>query len=129
MKRIIFITVGCLALVLGTLGTVLPVLPTVPFFMMAAFCFAQSAPRLHKWFTNTKLYQENLADFVAGKGMTRKTKIRIMTTVTVLMTLGFIMMHQTAIGRIVLACVWLFHVLYFVFGIKTVKPGAEKTMA
>ncbi len=122
MKRIIYLIVGCMALALGTVGTFLPVLPTVPFFMLAAFCFAKSSQKLHDWFTSTKLYKDNLADFVAGKGMTVKTKVRIMVTVTILMTIGFIAMHQVVIGRIVLGCVWVFHVLYFVFGIKTLQP-------
>ncbi len=121
MRRIVYLIVGCIALTLGTVGTVLPILPTVPFFMLAAFCFAKSSQKLHDWFTNTKLYKENLADFVAGKGMTLKTKLRIMVTVTILMTIGFIAMHQVVAGQIVLGCVWVFHVLYFVFGIKTLK--------
>ncbi len=121
MKKIIYIIIGSIALALGTVGTVLPILPTVPFFMLAAFCFAKSSEKLHNWFTGTKLYQDNLADFVAGKGMTVKTKVRIMVTVTILMSIGFIMMHQVVVGRIVLGCVWVFHVLYFVFGIKTLK--------
>ncbi len=126
MRRIIYMIVGGIALTLGALGTVLPILPTVPFFMLAAFCFAKSSRKLHSWFTNTKLYKDNLADFAAGKGMTVKTKVRIMVTVTILMTIGFIAMHQTVIGQIVLGCVWVFHVLYFVFGIKTLR--AEKAV-
>ncbi len=122
MKKIIYMIVGSTALALGTIGTVLPILPTVPFFMLAAFCFAKSSQKLHDWFTNTKIYQDNLADFVAGKGMTLKTKLRIMVTVTILMTIGFIAMHQVVVGRIVLGCVWVFHVLYFVFGVKTLNP-------
>ena len=44
-----------------------------------------------------------------------------MLTVTILMSIGFIMMHAVPVGRIVLGIVWLFHVLYFIFGIKTLK--------
>ena len=59
---------------------------------------------------------------MAGRGMTWKTKIRIMITVTVLMSIGFIMMGTKGImvGCIVLSCVWLFHILYFCFGVKTI---------
>lgn len=60
--------------------------------------------------------------------MTRKTKVKIMITVTVLMSVGFIMMDQVPVGRVVLACVWVFHILYFIFGVKTIKvdhPAVE----
>ena len=53
--------------------------------------------------------------------MTKKTKIKIMVTVTTLMTVSFILMHQVVAGRIALACVWVFHIVYLVFGVKTVK--------
>lgn len=63
----------------------------------------------------------NLDSFVKGQGITWKTKIKIMVTVTVLMTVGFIMMNQVVVGQIVLVCIWIFHILYFVFGVKTIK--------
>ena len=67
---------------------------------------------------------------MAGKGMTKKTKIRIMVTVTVLMSIGFIMMGLKGIvtGCVVLSFVWVFHLVYFIFGIKTI-PTKEVTSA
>ena len=65
---------------------------------------------------------DNLEDFVAGRGMTVKTKIRIMVTVTLLMSIGFIMMGAKGIVPrcIVLGCVWVFYIIYFCFGVKTI---------
>ena len=123
IKKAFFIVLGCLSLGLG--AVVLPILPTVPFLMLAAFCFAKSSEKLHNWFVATKLYKKNLESFVQGKGMTMKTKIRIMVTVIILMSIGFIMMHAVPVGRIILGFVWLFHVLYFIFGIKTLKVETE----
>lgn len=117
----IYITVGCIGLALVAVGAVLPLLPAFPFLLLAAICFGRSSERLDKWFKNTKLYKNNLESFVKGQGMTWKTKIKIMITVTVLMTIGFIMMNQVIVGRIVLAGVWVFHIIYFIFGVKTVK--------
>ena len=125
IKKAFFVVLGCLSLGLGALGAVLPLLPAFPFLMLAAFCFAKSSERLHNWFISTKLYKKNLESFVQGKGMTVKTKIRIMVTVTILMSIGFIMMHAVPVGRIILGFVWLFHVLYFIFGIKTLKVETE----
>ena len=125
IKKAFFVVLGCLSLGLGAVGTVLPILPTFPFLMLAAFCFAKSSEKLHNWFISTKLYKKNLESFVQGKGMTMKTKIRIMVTVTILMSIGFIMMHAVPVGRIILGFVWLFHVMYFIFGIKTLKVETE----
>ncbi len=121
LKKILFVILGCIGVGLGALGAVLPLLPAFPFLLLAAFCFAKSSERLHNWFTGTKLYKDNLESYVKGKGMTKKTKIRIMVTVTILMSIGFVMMHQVLVGRIVLACVWVFHILYFSFGVKTIR--------
>lgn len=126
LKKIIYITVGCIGLALGAVGAVLPLLPAFPFLLLAAICFGKSSERLDRWFKNTKLYKNNPESFVKGQGMTWKTKIKIMITVTVLMTVGFIMMNQAVIGRIVLGTVWLFHILFFIFGVKTIKNTDKK---
>lgn len=128
MKKMIYMLLGYLSVGMGLLGTVLPVLPTFPFLMLAAFCFARASKKLELRFKSTKLYQDNLADFAQGKGMTRKAKCRIMLTVTLLMSIGFIMMGLKGIaaGCVVLGGVWIFHLVYFIFGVKTI-PASEKT--
>ena len=120
MKKGIYLLLGCIGLILGAVGAVLPLIPSFPFLLLAAFCFARSSQKLHRWFTGTKLYRKNLESYVQGKGMTRKTKVTIMASVTLLMSIGFVMMHAVTVGRIVLACVWLFHMIYFTFGVKTI---------
>ena len=127
MKRILYIILGCAGVGLGAVGAVVPMLPAFPFLMMAAFCFARSSEKLDRWFKGTKLYQDNLADYVAGRGMTVKTKVRIMITVTLLMSIGFIMMGLKGIvtGCIVLGCVWAFHIVYFIWGVKTIPATKE----
>lgn len=125
IKKIGYIVLGCIGVGLGAVGAVLPLLPAFPFLLLAAFCFARSSEKLNNWFTGTKLYKDNLESFVQGKGMTKKTKVRIMVTVTLLMSIGFAMMGAVPVGRIVLACVWVFHIVYFCFGVKTL-PAADR---
>ena len=120
IKKLLYVILGCIGLALGAWGLY------CRFFRRFRFCFWRrfalpSSEKLHRWFTGTKLYKNNLESYVKGQGMTWKTKIRIMITVTVLMSIGFIMMHAVPVGRIVLACVWVFHILYFVFRVKTIK--------
>ena len=121
IKKILYITLGCIGVGLGAVGAVVPLLPAFPFLLMATFCFAKSSERLHNWLIGTQLYKKNLESYVQGRGMTMATKLRIMFTVTLLMTIGFIMMSNVLIGRVVLACVWAFHIIYFIFGVKTLK--------
>lgn len=122
MKKIVYCFLGCVCFALGGISAALPILPTFPFLLLAAFCFARSSERLHAWFQETKLYKENLEDYVAGNGMRKQAKIRIMCTVTVLMSIGFILMSSKGvyIGCIVLTCVWILHILYFCFKVKTI---------
>lgn len=127
IKKILFIILGCIGVGLGAVGAVLLLLPAFPFLLLAAFCFAKSSERLHNWFINTKLYKNNLESYVKGQGMTCKTKIKMMITVTLLMAFGFTMMMLKSlyIPCIILAIVWVCHIIYFVFGVKTLRITKE----
>lgn len=125
IKKLLYIIVGCVSVALGAVGAVLPFIPSVPFLLLAAFCFARSSERLNTWFVGTKLYRDNLADYTAGRGMTKKTKIRIMSAITLLMSIGLILMglKGIVIGCVVLSCVWVFHLIYFVFIVETIPSS------
>ena len=126
LKQIIFLIIGCLSLALGCVGIVLPILPTVPFFLLTVFCFANSSQKLHDWFIGTQMYKKHLESFVQKKGMTARTKATILTSVTALMAVGFFLMLRKGIivPCVILAVVWVCHLVYFLFGVKTI-PAAE----
>ena len=126
LKQIIFLIIGCLRLALGCVGIVLPILPTVPFFLLTVFCFANSSQKLHDWFIGTQMYKKHLESFVQKKGMTVRTKATILTSVTALMAVGFVLMLRKGIivPCVILAVVWVCHLVYFLFGVKTI-PAAE----
>ena len=120
--KVFLIALGFLTLALGTVGVLLPILPTTPFYLVSAVCFAKSSSRLNRWFRGTKLYQKNLATLAHGRGMTRRAKLRIMTTVTIIMAVAFWVMDDVPVGRICLGVVWIAHVIAFCFFVKTCPP-------
>ena len=123
IKRLVFLILGMICLTLGTVGVFLPILPTVPFYLATVFCFSHSSQKLHDWFIDTNLYKKHLQSFVEKEGMFLKTKLTIITTVTLLMGFGFFMMARKGIWIpcIILTVVWLFHIIYFIFFVKTMK--------
>ncbi|QNL96296.1 YbaN family protein [Treponema sp. Marseille-Q4132] len=123
--RILWITLGFISLGLGTVGIVLPFLPTVPFYLATVFCFAKSSKRLHDWFIGTSLYKKHLESFVERKAMTLKTKVSILATSSAVMLTGFIMMKRVPVARICLAVVWICHIVYFLFGVKTISNKTQ----
>lgn len=112
---------GFLCFALGMVGVVLPILPTTPFILVAAFCFARSSTRLNNWFKGTKVYKHVLEGYVTKRSMTLRAKLTILIPVTVLLVIGFALMGRVPVGRLILAAVWIGHIIYFGFVVKTDK--------
>lgn len=122
MLRIICIAVGLVSMALGTVGAFVPLLPTVPLYLLAALCFARGSRRIHAWFAATRLYKKHLEGYTRGQGMARDTKMKIMLIITLQMGVGFLFMKHTPAGRAALVLVWAGVMLYFIFGIRTRHP-------
>jgi len=122
--KIVYIIFGMLFLSIGAAGTVLPLVPTTPLVLLAAVCFAKSSNRLHSWFLSTRLYRKTIDGFVRDRVMTVKAKLALLTSVTVFMCISFatmVVFHTPVFLKILLAMIWLSHVIYFALIVKTVK--------
>ena len=119
LRHTLWATGGFLFFALAMVGVILPFLPTTPFVLVAAFCFARSSERLNQWFKGTKLYKNVLEGYVTKKSMTPKAKLTILAPVTLLLAISFALMSNVLIGRVVLAVVWVAHIVYFGFVVKT----------
>jgi uncharacterized protein len=86
-NRILLISAGTLCLTLGILGMFLPLLPTTPFLLLAAVCYARSSSRFYHWLLTNRWFGEYIRNYRAGHGISLKQKI---LTITVLwLTIGY----------------------------------------
>ena len=119
--RYIFLTIGAISFALGTAGIVLPLLPTVPFYMLTLFCLARGSERFHKMFLESSLYQKTVGAYERDKALTLRTKLSILISVSAIMTIGAYFSQDMPIALIVMAFVWIGHVIALVFIVKTKK--------
>ena len=130
IKKGLFIALGCISLALGTIGIVLPILPTVPFYLLTAFCFANSSQRLHDWSVHTTVYKKYIGSYFRRRGMTKKAKCLLIGTVTAIMVPGFILMDKVPVGRAIMLIVWVGHIFYFGFKVRTItQQETDEAMA
>ncbi|MFR2885184.1 MAG: YbaN family protein [Merdibacter sp.] len=116
--RMVYILGGVIAFALGTVGTVLPVLPTVPFYLLATWCFAKSSRR-RRLAARQNAVSEAHDALLQRRRAEHPSEGDQMSITTLMMGAAFVMMDEIVIGRIVLVCAWIFHVFYFLFRIKT----------
>ena len=74
MKRHLYLLGGLLSLALGGIGIILPLLPTVPFVILAAFCFARSSPRLEARLLDHHVFGAHIRNWRDGRAITKKGK-------------------------------------------------------
>jgi uncharacterized membrane protein YbaN (DUF454 family) len=73
--KFLLMVLGSFSVALGFLGIVLPLLPTTPFLLLAAFCYARASQRAYHWLTGNRWFGVYLKNYQEGRGLTRKHKI------------------------------------------------------
>lgn len=122
--NILWLILGWLSLAIGSIGVVLPVLPTTPFLLVASFSFAKGSDRFHRWFTGTKLYKKHLENFVTDRAMTLKTKFGILLPASAMLIIAMLLVPSIHF-RIFIVFLITFKYVYFFTKIKTIKGAAE----
>ncbi|WP_159543310.1 YbaN family protein [Streptococcus halichoeri] len=90
MKKIVYITIGCVSFALGLLGIPLPILPTTPFLLLAGFCFSRSSDHFNHWLRQTKVYRYYVGDYLETRVIARDRKKKILVQVWLLMGISII---------------------------------------
>jgi uncharacterized membrane protein YbaN (DUF454 family) len=109
--RYIWAAIGLIAVVLGLLGVLLPLLPTVPFLLLAAFCFARSSERLHAWMMEHPTLGPPILDWQQNGAISRRAKKLATISVVAVFSLSWALDVKTTvliIQAVVLSCVMVF---------------------
>lgn len=118
--KYIYLLIGFISLMLGVIGVVLPILPTTPFLLLSAYCFARSSKRVHDWFLSTKIYQKHLDSFVKQRAMTLRTKVSILALASFMLAFPLVFSKSIWLKSLIV-CVYIFKYYYFIFKIDTIK--------
>ena len=124
LKKKLYITFGFLAVALAIVGVFIPGLPTVPFLLVALFCFERSSKKYHDMIMNNKYFGPVLQDYYSGKGLTLSIKIKAILFLSCGMIFS-IYKIQNLHARIALAIVWLGVAIHIIL-LKT-KKAKNKT--
>lgn len=116
--KYIYLTLAFICLIFGSIGIVIPGLPTTPLLLAASFFFAKGSDKFHHWFMETKLYHKHLEPFAQSKSMKLRTKLFILIFSTCSMGLSIYLVKNIYV-RILIFTILAVQYFCFLFIIKT----------
>lgn len=111
--RVIWFSFGLLSLALGMIGAVLPLLPTVPFLLLATFCFARSSPRLHNWLITHPTYGAHIVAWQENGAINIRAKR--LATIMVVLAFGLAVAFGAPMKALIIQVIILSMVMLFIW--------------
>jgi uncharacterized membrane protein YbaN (DUF454 family) len=103
--RCLLIAAGTISLSLGIVGIIVPILPTTPFLLLAAACYARSSPRFYDWLLNNKYLGAYIRNYLEKKGVPLKVKIFTIALLWITISLSIILISLDLVVTIILLIV------------------------
>ncbi len=100
--RYLLILCGTISLALGIIGIVIPLLPTTPFLLLAAVCYARSSEKFYTWLLTNRWFGNYLKNYYEGKGIPIQAKILTITTLWITIIISIILISISWITLILL---------------------------
>ncbi|QDW99622.1 YbaN family protein [Staphylococcus agnetis] len=122
--KYILLMVGITCTILGFVGVVVPLLPTTPFLLLAAICFAKSSERFKNWLIHTKVYREYVESFKNERGYTLIKKFKLLISLYIVIAFSIYMIDHTMI-RVMLLIMVCFQTIFVFTFVKTL-PNQSK---
>ena len=122
IKKRLWIALGALSLGAGTLGIFLPILPTVPLYLLTSFSFLNSSERLYLRFKQSGLYRKFLSRYLTAGGLTKRGKFRLILFVSAQIAIVAFLFRRSIPAILLLGAVYLAFLLSIIFIVKTIPP-------
>ncbi|MCT1901458.1 YbaN family protein [Oceanobacillus sojae] len=123
MKKALLISCGSLSLGLGIIGIILPLLPTTPFLLLSAACYAKSSEKLYNWLLENKYFGSYIKNYRAGKGIPLKVKITAVSVLWLSLSFTIYFVIPLVAVKILLAMIGSYFT-WFILKQKTLKEHA-----
>jgi len=106
VTHVLVFSAGWVSFGLGAIGVVLPVLPTTPFMLLAASCFAKTSPRFHNWLLANRVFGPLIANWQTEQYIEKRTKAYSLTLIAVTFCSSILIVDLPRL-QIMLLCFWL----------------------
>jgi uncharacterized membrane protein YbaN (DUF454 family) len=126
LKKFMYVVIGVISFILGTVGIIIPMLPTTPFYLLASFCFVRGSERVDRWFKGTKLYKNHLKTFVNERAMSLRQKITILAFADFMLMFPLIILESLYMKLFIIILIG-YKYYYFMYKIKTIESNAKPT--
>ena len=123
--QVLFIIGGLISLILGVIGIFLPLLPTTPFVLLAAFCFSKGSTRLHDWLIHQPAFGPLILDWEQHGSISRSAKISASVSMVALFSITFFIVNVGLAVKGVMSLIGL-GVLGFIW--TRPLPGGERSL-
>ncbi len=114
LKQRLFSIFGSIAVGVGFIGLFVPLLPTTPLVLLAAYFFARSSRKYHRWLRDNRWFGETITAWEEGRGLSLREKWTMVIAATLFIGLSFYLCTHI-VGRIVLVIVWPIPIAVAVF--------------
>ncbi len=112
--RIVYLSLGWLFVTIGVIGAFVPVLPTTPFLIIAAACFARSSPRIEAWLLAHPRFGGPLRDWRERRAIPRRAKIASVVMMTISYAIFWFTTTPPALRAMIVAAIMILPALYVV---------------
>ncbi|MBK7030935.1 MAG: YbaN family protein [Bacteroidales bacterium] len=114
MIKLVLLILGFLSLALGIIGIFLPVLPTTPFVLLAAYLFGKSSEKFHQYLYNHRIFGPMVRDFYERKAMKRKNKVIALVSMWIVLLSSVIFFMPYWWAKVIVLCIGLGTTIYMV---------------